>query len=39
MVWWSFPIAEVLAGLLAACYLKRIYGRVIRPLADADFKF
>ncbi len=39
MVWWAFPIAEVLAGLLAAVYLYRIYHRVIRPLAESDYKF
>ena len=39
MVWWSFPIAEVLAGLLAAYYLWRIYQKVIRPLAEKDYKF
>lgn len=33
LVWWSFPVAEVLAGALAAFYLRRAYRRVIRPLA------
>ena len=39
MVWWSFPIAEVLAGLLALYYLRRAYRRVIQPLADQDYRF
>ena len=39
LVWFSFPVAEVLAGLLTAYYIYRIYHRVIRPLADVDFKF
>ena len=39
MVWWAFPVAEVLAGLLAAYYIKRIYDRTVRPLADEGFKF
>ena len=39
LVWFAFPVAEVLAGLLTAYYIYRIYHRVIRPLADADFKF
>ena len=39
MVWWSFPVAEVLAGLLAAYYLRRAYLRVIRPLADEDYHY
>lgn len=39
MVWWSFPVAEVLAGLLAAYYLRRAYLRVIRPLADHDYQY
>lgn len=32
MVWWAFPVAEVLAGLLAAWFLRRAYQRVIQPL-------
>ena len=39
MVWWAFPVAEVLAGILTAYYLRKIYQRVIRPLDQADFKF
>ena len=39
MVWWAFPVAEVLAGLLAAYYLWRAYHRVILPLRDQDFRF
>ena len=39
MVWWSFPVAEVLAGLLAIYYLRRAYRRVIRPLGDEDYHY
>ncbi|MBR5533222.1 MAG: MATE family efflux transporter [Ruminiclostridium sp.] len=39
LVWWSFPIAEVLAGLLAGVYLRHIHRKVIRPLAEEDYKF
>lgn len=39
MVWWSFPVAEVLAGVLAAVFLHRTYRRVIQPLSEQDFKF
>ena len=39
MVWWSFPVAEVLAGLLAIYYLRRAYRRVIRPLGEEDYHY
>ena len=39
MVWWAFPVAEVLAGLLALYYLRRAYRRVILPLGDHDFQY
>ncbi len=39
MVWWAFPVAEVLAGILAAYYLRRAYRRIIRPLAQQDYQF
>lgn len=39
MVWWAFPVAEVLAGALAAGFLHRTYHRVIQPLSEQDFKF
>ena len=39
LVWWSFPIAEVLAGLLAGIYLWRTYQKVVRPLAEDGYKF
>ncbi len=39
LVWVAFPLAEVLAGLLAGYYMLRTYRRVIRPLADADYRF
>ena len=39
MVWWSFPVAEVLAGLLAIYYLRRAYRRVIRPLGDENYHY
>ena len=39
MVWWAFPVAEVLAGLLALYYLRRAYRRVILPLGDHDYRY
>ncbi len=39
LVWWSFPVAEVLAGALAALFLRRAYLRVIRPLRELDYQF
>ena len=39
MVWWAFPVAEVLAGLLALYYLRRAYRRVILPLGDHDYQY
>jgi len=39
LVWWSFPVAEALAGALAPFYLRRAYRRVIRPLAQEDYRF
>ena len=39
MVWWAFPVAEVLAGLLALYYLRRAYRRVIQPLGDHDYQY
>lgn len=39
MVWWAFPVAEVLAGILAGIYLRRAYLRVICPLAERDYQF
>lgn len=39
LVWWSFPVAEVLAGALAAVFLRRAYLRVIRPLRELDYRF
>ena len=39
MVWWAFPVAEVIAGALAACFLVRSYRRVIRPLEAHDYRF
>ncbi|MCI8829144.1 MAG: MATE family efflux transporter [Ruminiclostridium sp.] len=39
LVWWSFPVAEVLAGALAAVFLRRAYLRVIRPLRELDYQF
>ena len=39
LVWWAFPIAEVLAGILAGVYLWRTHKKVIRPLAEEDYKF
>ena len=39
LVWWAFPVAEVLAGLLAFGYLRRTYRRVIQPLAESHYQF
>ena len=39
LVWWSFPVAEVLAGALAAFYLSRAFRRVVRPLTQEDYRF
>lgn len=39
MVWWAFPIAEVLAGLLAAVFLRRAYLRVIKSMRAQDYQF
>jgi Na+-driven multidrug efflux pump len=39
MVWWAFPVAEVIAGVLAAVFLFRSYQRVIRPLEQEDFTY
>lgn len=33
-VWWSFPLAEVFAFLFSLMFLRRIFVREIRPLAD-----
>jgi putative MATE family efflux protein len=39
MVWWAFPVAEVIAGALAAWFLFRSYKRVILPLEREDFTY
>lgn len=33
-VWWSFPIAELMSGLMSGIFLARIYRKVIRPLPE-----
>lgn len=33
-VWWSFPIAEMMSGLLSVIFLVWIYRKVIRPLPE-----
>ena len=32
LIWWSFPIAELVAFLLCILYLRHLYQRVIQPL-------
>ena len=34
MVWWSFPIAEVISALVTADFFRRIYRQKIKPLFD-----
>lgn len=33
-VWWSFPIAEMMSGLMSGIFLVKIYRKVIRPLPE-----
>ena len=33
-VWWSFPIAELMSGLMSGIFLVWIYRKVIRPLPE-----
>lgn len=33
-VWWSFPIAELMSGLMSGIFLAKIYRKVIRPLPE-----
>ncbi len=39
LVWWAFPVSDVLALIFAGYLLNRTYRQVIVPLEDADFKF
>ena len=39
LVWCAFPVAEVLAGLLAGYFLWRAYRKVILPLEKEDYQF
>ena len=39
LVWWAFPVSDVLALIFAGYLLMRTYRQVIAPLTDADFKF
>lgn len=39
LVWWAFPVSDVLALIFAAYLLNRTYRQVIVPLEDEDFKF
>lgn len=34
MVWWSFPIAELVSLLFSALFMRHIYKKEIRPLAE-----
>ena len=36
LVWWSFPIAEVVAFVLCIFFLRKIYHQVIAPMAKAE---
>ena len=36
LIWWAFPIAECVATLLCAVFLRSIYVRVIRPMPEED---
>ena len=37
LVWWSFPVAEIGGGVLAAIFLYRAYHRVILPLNEEKY--
>lgn len=39
LVWWAFPVAEVLAGILAAVFLRRAYRQIVLPLREQDYMF
>ena len=39
LVWWAFPVSDVLALIFAGYLMKRTYQQVIRPLTDEDFHF
>lgn len=33
-VWWAFPIAEIMSGLMSGIFLARIYRKIIHPLPE-----
>ena len=39
LVWWAFPVSDVLALFFAGYLMLRTYRQVIAPLKDADFHF
>ena len=39
LVWWSFPVSDVLALIFAGYLLLRTYRQVIQPLTNEDFLF
>ena len=39
LVWWAFPVSDVLALIFAGYLLNRTYRQVIVPLEDEDFMF
>ena len=39
LVWWAFPVSDVLALIFAGYLLMRTYRQVIAPLADEGFTF
>jgi len=39
LVWWAFPVSDVLALVFAGYLLLRTYRQVIQPLTNEDFSF
>ena len=39
LIWWAFPVSDVLALIFAGYLLMRTYRQVIQPLADEGFTF
>ena len=39
LVWWAFPVSDVLAMFFAIYLMVRVNRQIIHPLTDADFKF
>jgi Na+-driven multidrug efflux pump len=32
MVWWAFPIAEVVSGILSVYFFRKLYKEVVEPM-------